>query len=257
MNERLFTLIHMINFIIYEEDKHYIDLYVSLIHKFMAVNNDSYKIYKYSKYSSKIVSEIKNLVGYNIYIFDIEVHGKSGLDLAKEIRNVTDYFYNQIILVTSHTDLIVNAYHNKLLMFDFLSKFDDLETNLMDCFQQVYFLFNRNKNFLSIKADGELIRIPHNDIVYIEKSKNDNFIYIHTDNNEYKYKSNISDIECHLQRDVRFLRSHRSAIVNINKITHVDMTNNIIYFKSKKTNYLARDRKKDLERQIEIVSKFI
>ena len=110
----------MINFIIYEEDKHYIDLYESLIHKFMVVNNDTYKIYKYSKYSSKIIEDIKGLIGYNIYIFDIEVHGKSGLDLAKEIRRVTDFAFNQIILVTSHTDLVTNAYHQKLLMIDFL-----------------------------------------------------------------------------------------------------------------------------------------
>lgn len=247
----------MINFIIYEEDKHYIELYESLIHKFMATNNDLYKIYKYSKYSSKIIEDIKGLVGYNIYIFDIEVNGKSGLDLAKEIRNMTDFFYNQIILVTSHTDLITNAYHKKLLMIDFLSKYDDLETNLVDCFHQIYMLFNRNKSFLSIKTDGELIRIPHNDIVYIEKHKNDNYICIHTDNCEFKYKSNIGDIESHLQSDIRFLRSHRSAIVNVDKITKVDMINNVIYFKSKKTNYLARDRKKDLEKQIEIVSKFI
>ena len=247
----------MINFIIYEEDKHYIELYERLIHKFMAVNNDTYKIYKYSRYSSKIVDEIKGLIGYNIYIFDIEVYGKSGLDLAREIRKNTDFFYNQIIMVTSHTDLVTNAYHNKLLMIDFLSKYDDLETNLIDCFHQIYLLFNRNKAFLSIKNDGELIRIPHNDIVYIEKHKNDNYICIHTDNCEFKYKSNIGDIESHLKRDVRFLRSHRSAIVNVNKITKVDMINNIIYFKSKKTNYLARDRKKDLEKQMEFVSKFI
>ena len=247
----------MINFIIYEEDKHYIDLYESLIHKFMVVNNDTYKIYKYSKYSSKIMEEIKGLIGYNIYIFDIEVCGKSGLDLAKEIRKITDFAFNQIILVTSHTDLVTNAYHQKLLMIDFLSKYDDLENNLMECFHQIYMLFNRNKAYLPIKTDGELIRIPHNDILYIEKHKNDNYICIHTESCEFKYKSNIGDIENHLKKEVCFLRSHRSAIVNVNKITKVDMVNNVIYFKSKKTNYLARDRKKDLEKQMDFVSKFI
>jgi len=35
------------------------------------------------------------------------------------------------------------------------------------------------------------------------------------------------------------------------------MVNNVIYFKSKKTNYLARDRKKDLEKQMDFVSKFV
>ena len=38
----------MINFIIYGEDKLYIELYENLIHKFMVANNDLYKI-RYSK----------------------------------------------------------------------------------------------------------------------------------------------------------------------------------------------------------------
>lgn len=246
----------MINFIIYEEDKQYINLYESLIHKFMAVSNELYKIYKYSKYNENIIEDVKKLVGYNIFVFDVEVRGKSGLDLAKEIRSCTDFSKNQFIIVTSHLDLIVSAYHRKLLMIDFLSKYDNLENNLMECFREINILFNRNKS-LAIKCDGEILRIPHNDILYIEKYKNDNYICIHTDNGEYKYKGNIVEMENYFKRDTCFLKSHRSAIVNLNKITRVDMVNNVIYFNSKKTNYLARDRKKDLEKQMEIVGKYV
>ena len=246
----------MINFIIYEGDKQYISLYEDIIHKFMAISNNSYKIYKFTKYSEQILDNIKHLMGYNIYILDIEVKGKSGLDLAREIRLMTDFANNQIILVTSHTDLVSNAYHRKLLMLDFLSKYDDLENNLLTCFKESCMLFSRNKS-LSIKCEGEILRIPHNDILYIEKNKNDNYICIHTESSEYMYKSNISDMESHLKRDVCFLRSHRSAIVNVNKITKIDTVNNVIYFKSKRTNYLSRDRKKDLEKQIEFIDNFI
>jgi len=246
----------MINFIIYEEDKHYIELYECLIHRFMGTSHDLYKILKYSKYDEEILDEINNLTGNNIYILSIGVKGKSGLDLARDIRLTTDFANNQIILVTSHTDLITNAYHRKLLILDFLSKYDDLESNLLVCFKEICMLFSKNKA-LSIKCDGEILRIPHDDILYIEKNKNDNYICIHTENSEYKYKSNISDVESHLKRDMCFLRSHRSAIVNVNKITKVDTINNVIYFKGKTTNYLSRDRKKDLERQMNIVGKYI
>lgn len=246
----------MINFIIYEEDKHYLSLYESVIHKFMGSSDNSYKIYKYSKYSEQIVFNVKNLMGYNIYILDVEVKGKSGIDLAKEIRLSTDFSTNQIIMVTTHNDLITNAYHRKLLMLDFLSKYDDLENNLLTCFNEISILFNRNKA-LSIKCSGEILRIPHSDILFIEKNKDDNYICIHTENCEYKYKSNICDIESHLKKDMCFLRSHRSAIVNINKITKVDTVNNVIYFKSKRTSYLSRDRKKDLEKQMDIVNRYL
>lgn len=246
----------MFNFILYEEDRNYINLYESLIHKFMGSGNDLYKIYKYTKYDDKILDDIKNLCGYNIYIISIEVCGRSGLDLAHDIRKVTDFSNNQIVLITEHIDLLINAYHRKLLIMDFLSKYDDLENNLLLCFREMYTLFNRKKS-LAIKCCGEILRIPYNDILYIEKNKNDNYICIHTENSEYKYKSNITDVESHLKRDMCFLRSHRSAIVNVSQITKVDLVNNVIYFKYKKTNYLSRDRKRELEKQMDIVGRLL
>lgn len=62
-----------------------------------------------------MVDFIKSLTGQNIYIFDIEVKGKSGLDLAREIRNFKKTMNDQIIIATAHQDLIQNAFHKKYL----------------------------------------------------------------------------------------------------------------------------------------------
>lgn len=76
----------MINFIIYEDEEYFSKLYKNVIHKFMGNSNDQYKIYSFTEYNEAMRNFIKNLTGQNIYIFDIEVKGKSGLDLAREIR---------------------------------------------------------------------------------------------------------------------------------------------------------------------------
>ena len=52
--------------------------------------------------------------------------------------------------------------------------------------------------------------------------------------------------------DERFYLTHRSCIVNIERINKIDWKNNIIYFKNscEKTDYLARDKKKGLKEYV-------
>ena len=236
----------MINFIIYEDEDYFYDWYKNAIHKFMGNSNDYYKIYHFSTYSEKIVKLIKSLSGQNIYILDIEVTGKSGLDLAREIRALKKTMNDQIIIVTAHQDLIQNAYHKKILMVDFISKFDELEEKLLLCFREIYTIFNSNK-FLSYKKDGEIIRIPYDNILFIEKDKNEDCLCIETENKKYKYRGNINKIESLLSNDKRFFKAHRSCIVNTYKITKIIPNIPAIYFNDKYTNSLSRDKKKELE----------
>ena len=236
----------MINFIIYEDDKEWIKEYQKITHRFMGKNDDLYKIYTYSEYSDNILNEIKKLNGQNIFLLDIEVKGKSGLDFAREIRKIKKTMNDQIIIITVHQDLVENAFHQKLLMIDYLSKFDDLEGKLLACYREIYEIFSSNK-CLSFKQDGEIVRIPYNDILFVEKNTVDDYLLIETETNEVKYKSNIAKVEKLLSDDARFFKTHRSCIVNTFKITKLNSSLPVIYFGNKSTNCLSRDRRKDLE----------
>lgn len=236
----------MINFIIYEDEEYFCKLYENVIHKFMGSSDDQYRIYRFAEYSQELMNFVKNLIGQNIYIFDIEVKGKSGLDLAREIRTFKKTMNDQIIIATAHQDLVQNAYHKKILMVDFISKFDALEECLILCFREIYEIFNSNK-FLSYKQDSEIIRIPYNDILFIEKDTNDECLYIETINDKFKYRGSLPKIEVLLKDDKRFFKSHRSCIVNTFKIKKINPSIPAIYFENKMTNCLSRDKRKELE----------
>ena len=236
----------MINFVIYEDEKYFLDIYEKIIHQFMGCNNDQYKIYTFNEYKPNVLETINNLSGQNIFIFDIEVKGKSGLDLAREIRKTRKTMNDQIIIATAHQDLVQNAFHKKILMVDFISKFDELETNLLTCFKEIYEIFNGNK-FFSFKQDGEITRIPYNDILFIEKNKIEDYLLIETVSNSIIYKSNIAKVEKILANDVRFLKTHRSCIVNTFRITKLNSSIPLIYFGEKSTSCLSRDKRKTLE----------
>ena len=199
----------MINFIIYEDEEYFSKLYKNVIHKFMGNSNDQYKIYSFTEYNEAMRNFIKNLTGQNIYIFDIEVKGKSGLDLAREIRTFKKTMNDQIIIATAHQDLVQNAFHRKILMVDFISKFDDLEERLILCFREIYEIFNENK-FLSFRQDGEITRIPYHDILFIEKDKSDECLYIETVDDRFEYHNSIAKIDKKLKSDRRFFKCHRS-----------------------------------------------
>ena len=236
----------MINFIIYEDEEYFYKLYKDVIHKFMGSSNDQYKIYNFTEYSEAMLSFIKKLTGQNIYIFDIEVKGKSGLDLAREIRTFKKTMNDQIIIATAHQDLVQNAFHRKILMVDFISKFDDLEERLLLCFREIYEIFNENK-YLSFRQDGEIIRIPYNDILFIEKDKSEECLYIETTDDKYEYHSTIAKVLKKLKSDRRFFKSHRSCIINTFKITKLNTSIPEIWFNDKYTNCLSREKKKELE----------
>ena len=106
----------MFNFIIYEDEPIFRDKYFAIIEKFIGESNLAYDVIEIPRYSEKNYEKMINISGNNIYILDIEVPGKSGLDLAREIRNTGDW-KSQIIIVTSHEDLKNFDYQSSMLFF--------------------------------------------------------------------------------------------------------------------------------------------
>lgn len=135
----------MINFIIYEDDKKFREKYISIILKLLGNQKIAYRIVEIDKYERGTLSKIKDLVGKKIFIFDIEVPGKSGLDLAREIRNNGDWI-SPMIIVTTHDNLKSYAFTSRMLMLDFISKFYNCEENLKDTLKIALDIINNHKS---------------------------------------------------------------------------------------------------------------
>ena len=97
---------------------------------------------------------------------------------------------------------------------------------------------------------GELYYIPHQDILYIEKSLNDNTSNIVTKNKAYNIRKTIKELEVELGNTINFIKTHRSCIVNLNNIIHIDFENNIIAFVNKEIDLLSRSHKKNLKERL-------
>lgn len=238
----------MINFIIYEDEQKMREWYISIILKIVGRQNNAYRIIEIDRYDSKTMKRIKEACGKKIFILDIEVPGKSGLDLAREIRMGGDWL-SQMIVVTSHDKMVNWSFRGKMLMLDFISKYSECEENLAEAIKLAYQILTTHKS-MTFQLNGELYQVPYQDILYIEKNLDEVTSTIYTKESELEIKQGITSIMEFLQEDPRFMKTHRSCIVNLFNITSVDLVNNIIYFDHKSTPLLSRDKKKELKERI-------
>lgn len=240
----------MTYFVIYEDEKECINLYRQIILKLIGHSNENYKIIEIEKYDSKVVKQILQLEGRKIFILDIEVPGKSGLDLAREIRKVYEDWESQLIVVTNHHQFKSVGFMGRLLMLDFVSKYYNCEEHLREALIDAINIFDKFK-FFTFTQEGELYKVPYSSILYIEKGKNDDYSHLHTKRSKQLVRLPISKIWKTLEGDKRFFKSTRNCIVNIFNITKVDFNNRIIKFGKLEIDSLSRDKKKELRERIE------
>lgn len=233
----------MIKFIIYEDDKNAVKKYTNIINKYMLKRNVNYKIFIFNKYEKAISDIIMNdCDGKKIYLLDVEVPGMTGIELAKEIRSNGDWS-SQIIILSAYEEKNYYLLTNRLLMFSFILK-SKLNKDLiltLDTIRKVFL----NDNVLTFKNNSEVYNIFYNDICYIEKNIHNNDATIYTKDSKYVIRSSINKLMEKLNNDVRFFKSHRSCIINIDNVCEYDTENNVVKFKNAEINLVARNKKKE------------
>lgn len=235
------------NFIIYEDEEKFSEGYKATIFRIMCGSKVNYHTYEINKWDDSESEKLKNIKGNKIYIMDIEVPGKNGIDLAREIRNSGDWS-SPIIIVTSHEEFKIVGYTSKILMLDFITKDDTLGKNLYDALK-VALQINSCKKCLSFHSKGELHHLPYDDILFIEKSLNDNSSVVVTKDGKYTIRKSIVHIAEELENI--FFKTHRSCLVNLDNVKHVDFDKNIISFGHVTTDLLSRAHKKSLRDALE------
>lgn len=234
--------VNMINFVIYEDNKEWQRYYKEIILNIIGCTNHKYTIHAIDKYDSSTKKQINSLTGKNIYLLDLEVPGKSGLDFANEIRKSGDW-HSQIIIITSHEQFKNEGFTNKTLMLDFIIKKANIAKDIKEAIETALEIHNYNTSF-NFSYNNEFYQIPTKDILYFEKDLNNNYTNIVTKKESFKTKQSLTNIEEMLETDYHFFKTHRSCIVNIKNIFKADLTNNIIYFRNHEINLISRDRKK-------------
>lgn len=233
------------NFIIYEDETKFIEKYKKVIMQLMGHNNLNYNVIELNSFKDYKNYKTKKIENNKIYILDIEVPGKNGIELAREIRQSGDWT-SPIIIVTNHIEFQDVGYTRKILMLDFIIKNSNIEKKLYDALLTALEINSYKKTFC-FQKQGELFQIPYQDILYIEKNINDNSSNIVTKSDIYQVRDTIQHLEKQLSDSKFFFKSHRSYLVNIKNIKHINFDNGEIKFVNEGTALLSRANKKKIK----------
>ncbi len=157
----------------------------------------------------------------DLLFLDIEMPELSGLDFIKSLKHPP-----KIILVTAYRDYALDAFDLDVL--DYLLKPVSFE-RLLQALDKFYESFQSRENvipstnesntntaqFLQIKADKKTVRIPLQNILYIESMKD--YQKIHTVGGNTVTQMSLKSILEKLP-DNLFMQIHRSFIINLDKI---------------------------------------
>jgi DNA-binding LytR/AlgR family response regulator len=163
----------------------------------------------------------ENLV--DLIFLDVEMPGASGFELMDQL-----VYTPQVILTTSKTEYAYDAFQYNVT--DYLKKPFTYQ-RFLESIQKVEKKKEEDdttsdNNHIFIKSDGKLIRLQNDDILYIESMGD--YVKFITAEKKYITHNTIKNLETKVD-PLRFMKVHRSYIVNLSRID--DIQENMLYIK--------------------------
>jgi len=238
----------MLRFIICENDEKFLTKVAEVVHKVMMPYEFEYKVNKFSGHTNELEKLIKVKNEQKIYILDVEMPVVSGLEIASMVRENDSE--STVIFLTSYPEYKNDVFYSRLLALDYIQKGALWNDRLEDTLKYSIKMTNRVKS-LSFTSGGNSYRIPLKDINYIEKVQDKKKCIIYTeDNKEYPISENLNYME--KQVGPLFYKTHKSFLVNVENIKHVNYPENMITFQNNVSEYLLSNRcKKGLKDYVE------
>ena len=172
--------------------------------------------------------EILDNVLVDLMFVDINLPDLNGMDFVKTLENPP-----KIVFVTAYSEYAIEGFRVDAIDYllkpisyvDFLKSANKIKS-WFDVHHPNPVEVRSNKEFLFIKSDYKLLRINFDDIIYIEGMSE--YIRIHLSNAKpVMTLLTMKSIQDQLPSD-RFMRVHRSYIVNLGKISIIER-NRIIF----------------------------
>jgi DNA-binding LytR/AlgR family response regulator len=154
--------------------------------------------------------------GFDLLILDIIMPGMNGIELATEIREKSDNC--KIIFLTSSPEFAVNSY--KVNAFYYLLK-TSLSTELAFLLNKALdYMREESSNSVIIKEKGKLTRLQISKIKYIESINHTVNFHLHN-SDIISCLSTLNEFHDILLTDKRFIKCHKSFIVNMNCVKSI------------------------------------
>lgn len=236
----------MYSIIIVEDDLNIQNQIKELLVELSIQKDKEFNILYYEGFNQSLKDEIMNHNIIKIYILDIELENSiSGIEIAEKIRE--EDWDSEIIFITSHDNMFESVYRTVYNVFDFIEKFQNMDTRLKADIKKILNM-KLDKKILKIENRHITLEIYLKNIQYISRDKEERKIIIHADNDvEYKVSKSLQEVLELL--DGRFVQTHKSCIANKDRMCERNYAKG--YFKldtGQKIDLLSKKYKKGIEK---------
>ena len=180
---------------------------------------------------------------FDLVYLDMDMDEKSGLDLAKEIRQ--NYHSDCLILfLTNYPKYMQNSFDVRA--FQYMIKpvqLDEFEKKFNAARK---YLEKDDKNRVVLKIDEDNVVFFTNEIYYIEKEKSSKQFLVYLEDKCVVAKGVLSAIENQLLEQ-HFMRTHRSYLVNMKHIRRIQK--NDLVLSNGNLVPISRRKEKELKQQ--------
>lgn len=170
-----------------------------------------------------LLSALDNPNQTGLYFLDVNLGaGMNGFELAEKIRGLDSRGF--IVFVTTHAEMSSLVFEYQLEAMDYILKedFAHLEERISSCVDRSYerclAFSGKNPQKLAVRIGGKNYFLNLEDICYIEAIKGMHHVCIHGSHDVTVYTT-LGEMESQL--DERFLRCHKTFIVNFDHVKTV------------------------------------
>ena len=227
----------MINFIICDDVKQYRDMVEHIIASYMMKNKLEYRTHIFNDYNSEFIKIVESKLSFKVYILDIETPTKSGIDIARIIRNKD--VDSVLIFLTGHQELGHVVMKNDFLFLSYINKFDDCERRLTKSLDKALQMF-KIRSVVRFKDNGVVYSIPQDDILYITRDSVERKCIIVTDYSEFHVGKNLAELEEEVNDN--FVKTHRACLMNTKRILSFSKSQKEVVFDNGMTSDLISTR---------------
>lgn len=233
----------MIEFVVCDDDKLVTEKVGKTVADIMMKNKLIYKTRIFYDYNDEFIKFVKSKECIRIYLLDIETPSRSGIDIARLIREKD--MESIIIFITGHDELGPTILKKELWFLSFINKFEDSDERLRKSLLKALQILNiRTK--LHFEERGVIYNISLDDILYITRDSIDRKSIIKTEKNEYRTYKTLTELLTML--DERFIQTHRACIVNKQRVTKINrQKRRIIFDVGSEIDLLSAKYKKELD----------
>lgn len=237
----------MINYVICSGSRDGLKKYKRIVDNLMMQFDIEYKCSLFINFDEKFNKAASQDDDYKVYLIDISLKNSFGLDTVKMIREELDDWTSMILIISSNNDLKYEALSNRLLILDFISKIDNYDDIIKDDLRVVIKHYNNREKCLRYEYNHVLKQIEFRHIVYIEKEPDSKRCRIKTNYGVQTINRTLNNTLKLL--DLRFIKTSRSMIVNVDQIEEYNIAENKISFRNGEYSYqISRGMKKELKK---------